>query len=74
MFPIDTTKRLDLNNEDYIFYEKRMLGKREQWVRENILAGKYHWNIQLANNPKEEVGEVDGAFTFIKIEGDKLVL
>jgi hypothetical protein len=49
LFPIDTTKRLDMKKKEYNKYETEQFMKRESWVRDNISEGTYSIIIRMTD-------------------------
>lgn len=49
LFPIDIRKQDILPKHEWKRYERSVLAKREAWVRENIPAGKYIFELELSS-------------------------
>lgn len=47
MFPINTLKRLELSDEEYDNHVEEVMARKEEWIRNNIPAGKYSIRIEL---------------------------
>lgn len=54
LFPIDNRKQHILPKHEWKRYERSVLRKREEWIRENIPAGRYSVVVQLDSNTLEK--------------------